>query len=988
MSKIVDDNGFWKVNANPLSKVGVFPYLGKQISDKLEPNRIYMVYRPAEELFSKDAIDSFNENPVPLIENHEMIGKGFKPAEEKGLEGVVTNIRREGDRLVGDISIYSDRLKKKISEGKKDLSMGYFCNYELKEGDWQGHHYDAIQRDMRSNHIALVDRGRMGGDVRVYDSFSFDCAIAQDVLEGYILKQSASLGGKVALESLMFLPGSVWIKGARAAYSAYKLAGAASSAYKLAKFAGALNFFQKTVGKNAPKIAAAMVKGAKAAKASGKFQALPVWAKALNNVQRMTKAGRTINAASLAEKVAANKKVFTKGKLNFPFSATAAERIKAKRDISQLSKFLEKIDLSDTQTAAFMAEFEKKTPGFKESFKKFVEKGKKSVKAAGRFYNKVDEGIDTVLRKGLLLGQEAVTGVPIETRMANSAKAAQSIANTSTALKEGEALSKMREKIMPIVSRYEQTATIADTDKKVDKAIQLLNKQISRLKDKTGAQAQQYLSEIAKLNEYKVASTSFRSNAINVRFNVEKALGPKDFRKDAEALARATETSEGMKILREGLQAIRSGAIATGKGISASWNAVVNLSKFIAKNPYLFGTVAGTTAYQMYGNNTMAKRMYKAVLEGKETKSGTTGTAKKENKKEEDEPTASEANRSILQKCIIGSGILAATGSAYFWDAAKLILPRLKYRRLRDSWREMRGAGTAGGFAGFATPIIHYSLSGGAPGLINTAVNSVAGAAVGGYGTAAAYGMMKALGGSYKKAKKMSTAIKRSKKMAQMLGEPKAWITVKGRHIPIYEDSGVAIARSRGRPRKTGDSADDIQWITVHGQHIPIKKGTDVKKGIAEFFANKKSTKPRTTHNSMAYDLKHGKFNKNSFMNAKWDYNVVVPHKIMLKGKVIKPAGKPIDRLAASRFLKTQKSVDDVYRSLRSRSSKQAFLTHASEYARQCMLAACIKKSLPNLSPAEKSHWKDIYKDQLIYMRENRKNLKKIVTQDARKKRD
>lgn len=185
MMKNVDSNGFWRLKNNPISKVGVFPYLGKQISDELEPEKIYYVYRPPEELFSKEAIDSFNENPVPLIDNHTMIGDGFTPAEQKGIHGVISNIHRENDQLVGDLAIYSDSMKRQIEGGKKDLSMGYFCTYDLQEGFYNGQHYDAIQRDLRSNHVALVDEGRCGRSVRVYDSWSFDCMFENTAFDDF-----------------------------------------------------------------------------------------------------------------------------------------------------------------------------------------------------------------------------------------------------------------------------------------------------------------------------------------------------------------------------------------------------------------------------------------------------------------------------------------------------------------------------------------------------------------------------------------------------------------------------------------------------------------------------------------------------------------------------------------------------------------------------------------------------------------------------------
>lgn len=166
--KHIDHNGYWYIEQNPISRTGVFPYLGKQISDELEPDKVYQVYRPAEELFSPDAMASFKL--MPLVDEHTMLGKDYTPAEQKGIEGVLgEKIERSGDMLTADIKIYSENLKDEIRNGKKELSMGYFCDYDLTPGTYKGQHYDAVQRNLRGNHIALVDKGRMGRDVRVMD---------------------------------------------------------------------------------------------------------------------------------------------------------------------------------------------------------------------------------------------------------------------------------------------------------------------------------------------------------------------------------------------------------------------------------------------------------------------------------------------------------------------------------------------------------------------------------------------------------------------------------------------------------------------------------------------------------------------------------------------------------------------------------------------------------------------------------------------------
>ena len=173
--KIVDVNDFWLIPDNPMTKIGVFPYLGRQISPELEPDRIYQVLRPKEELTRPETLESLKL--IPLINDHTMLGTapGMTPADDVGVEGTTgTNVKTSGRLITNDLKCYTENIKELISSGKKNLSMGYRCRYELSEGEFEGQHYDAVQRDIIFNHIALVDEGRMGSDVRVMDSFTFD----------------------------------------------------------------------------------------------------------------------------------------------------------------------------------------------------------------------------------------------------------------------------------------------------------------------------------------------------------------------------------------------------------------------------------------------------------------------------------------------------------------------------------------------------------------------------------------------------------------------------------------------------------------------------------------------------------------------------------------------------------------------------------------------------------------------------------------------
>jgi len=173
-----DTNGWFSVKGNPLSKVGVFPYLGASIGAD-DPDRMYMVYRPAEELGDPDCIDSFRT--VPIIDEHEMLGAaehGLTPVERKGVGGVTGDLV-EFDAATGtlrsNIKVFSEALARQINSGKKQLSCGYRCEYDFSPGEHNGVKYDVVQRKMRGNHVAVVKAGRMGPDVAVLDhTFTYD----------------------------------------------------------------------------------------------------------------------------------------------------------------------------------------------------------------------------------------------------------------------------------------------------------------------------------------------------------------------------------------------------------------------------------------------------------------------------------------------------------------------------------------------------------------------------------------------------------------------------------------------------------------------------------------------------------------------------------------------------------------------------------------------------------------------------------------------
>lgn len=191
-----DLNGFYEIKRNPISRVGVFDYIGASMGLTGEDaGKIFKVYRPASEIGAQESLDSFKL--CPFVDDHTMIegagGDGnLTPAEEKGVHGVTgEQLSFEADGkdaepggiVYANLKVWSKALDNKTKRGKKQVSMGYRCRYERKAGTWRGKAYDFIQSGQRGNHGALVDAARMGADIQVLDARDTFAMDAADVIE-------------------------------------------------------------------------------------------------------------------------------------------------------------------------------------------------------------------------------------------------------------------------------------------------------------------------------------------------------------------------------------------------------------------------------------------------------------------------------------------------------------------------------------------------------------------------------------------------------------------------------------------------------------------------------------------------------------------------------------------------------------------------------------------------------------------------------------
>ncbi len=121
------------------------------------PIGLVRIQRPEAEVFAPETVLSFIGRPVTNDHPDELVG----PLTWKNHSvGTVINVRRgEGvssDYLIADLLIGELETIEAINKGKVEVSAGYTADYEQIEPG------RGVQRNIRGNHLALVDRGRCG----------------------------------------------------------------------------------------------------------------------------------------------------------------------------------------------------------------------------------------------------------------------------------------------------------------------------------------------------------------------------------------------------------------------------------------------------------------------------------------------------------------------------------------------------------------------------------------------------------------------------------------------------------------------------------------------------------------------------------------------------------------------------------------------------------------------------------------------------------
>ena len=134
-----------------------------------KPNLEFVrVFRPETEVFSTDSMGSIAHKP--MTNNHPAKNVTADTWKKDSIGQVGDEVTRDGEYVRVPLIMMDGDAIKDYEGGKTELSLGYTADVEMVSGFTnRGEQYDAIQRNIRVNHVALVDHGRANEEFRIGD---------------------------------------------------------------------------------------------------------------------------------------------------------------------------------------------------------------------------------------------------------------------------------------------------------------------------------------------------------------------------------------------------------------------------------------------------------------------------------------------------------------------------------------------------------------------------------------------------------------------------------------------------------------------------------------------------------------------------------------------------------------------------------------------------------------------------------------------------
>jgi cation transport regulator ChaB len=149
-----------------VARTGIQVYAGWEVG-KPEMEQV-KVYRSDEEVFDRKSLETFAYRTITLGHPSEMVSSDNWKGTSIGNTG--GEVVRDGTTVRVPLIVMDKDAINRINDGVRELSVGYYSDLNFKSGTTpQGETYDAVQSNIRVNHVAVVPRARGGSSLRLGD---------------------------------------------------------------------------------------------------------------------------------------------------------------------------------------------------------------------------------------------------------------------------------------------------------------------------------------------------------------------------------------------------------------------------------------------------------------------------------------------------------------------------------------------------------------------------------------------------------------------------------------------------------------------------------------------------------------------------------------------------------------------------------------------------------------------------------------------------
>lgn len=151
--------GFLKVTA-VVTRTGVFNYRNVDGSLRRE-------LRHPDDVMLEDSLDTMKM--IPMTNQHpqsKLVNQDNVKQLSIGFTG--ESVKPDGKFIKIPVTITDRKAVDDVMEGRDELSLGYEIDLFEEAGDYDGERYDFRQRNIRYNHLAIVDAARAGSAAKIH----------------------------------------------------------------------------------------------------------------------------------------------------------------------------------------------------------------------------------------------------------------------------------------------------------------------------------------------------------------------------------------------------------------------------------------------------------------------------------------------------------------------------------------------------------------------------------------------------------------------------------------------------------------------------------------------------------------------------------------------------------------------------------------------------------------------------------------------------